>query len=567
MFKNINHRLYIYAILALFIFSTFACGSHSQLVKYNASVDSTIQANIEKYPGWATEIGYYENGDKFQDISPEFFESEFNLKKERLEFLKTIDTTGWDIDSKIDYIGSMAEYKYVVSSYIKDPWFKSSPDTYMAKCKNGILRLIYRNPDPSPERLLKALERIKKIPEFLSEAEKNIEKYDKGPMLHMFLNSMQLMKVIDETSMLLIDYFPEMKNDILSAREKAVSSIPQYGIALLDLHSEGEADFRPLGKDFYDSMLLNGFMLDIGSDSIFGIAKSIFDRSDSIMKQLKPKIDIDSLNSEDQNDLPEENWYSLISDYKDEIGNIKNYLENEQILNVPEEALELRIVKMPEWLKQSGINSNYYIAPAPLDSTESGIFYLFDPLSEYSQDDSSSKYIDEIREDILKFILPGYHYRNFMTERVKSLSRKLENTSMFDGWNIYMEELLIDRGFWGGNYNIVYDFYKDLRLVALASMLEIELHANGITIDSAYNFVLNKLGEDASSYSRENIYSVTIYSAHNTSVLMGYYLFKDMQEKARAKEGDNFDLREFHDKVLSEGRIPPSLIARKYGWE
>jgi len=358
-----------------------------------------------------------------------------------------------------------------------------------------------------------------------------------------------------------------MKNDILSAREKAVSSIPQYGIALLDLHSEGEADFRPLGKDFYDSMLLNGFMLDIGSDSIFGIAKSIFDRSDSIMKQLKPKIDIDSLNSEDQNDLPEENWYSLISDYKDEIGNIKNYLENEQILNVPEEALELRIVKMPEWLKQSGINSNYYIAPAPLDSTESGIFYLFDPLSEYSQDDSSSKYIDEIREDILKFILPGYHYRNFMTERVKSLSRKLENTSMFDGWNIYMEELLIDRGFWGGNYNIVYDFYKDLRLVALASMLEIELHANGITIDSAYNFVLNKLGEDASSYSRENIYSVTIYSAHNTSVLMGYYLFKDMQEKARAKEGDNFDLREFHDKVLSEGRIPPSLIARKYGWE
>jgi len=50
-------------------------------------------------------------------------------------------------------------------------------------------------------------------------------------------------------------------------------------------------------------------------------------------------------------------------------------------------------------------------------------------------------------------------------------------------------------------------------------------------------------------------------------VLMGYYLFKDMQEKARAKEGDKFDLREFHDKVLSEGRIPPSLIARKYGWE
>ncbi|MHA2219766.1 MAG: DUF885 family protein [Candidatus Hodarchaeales archaeon] len=567
MSEYVNRKLYIFLNLAFIIISTFACSSRSHLFKYKASVDSTLHANIQKYPEWATEIGFYGNGDKFQDISPVFFESEFNLKKERLEFLETIDTTGWDIDDQIDYIGSMAEYKYVVSSYIKDPWFNSRPDTYMEKCKNGILRLIYRKPDPSPERLLKALERIRKIPEFLSEAGENIEKYDKGPMLHMFLNSMQLMKVINETSLLLINYFPEMENDISSAREKAVSSIPQYGIALLDLHPEGEVDFRPLGKDYYDSMLLNGFMLDIGSDSIFTIAELIFVRSDSIIKQLKPKIEIDSLDSENQNDFSADNWDSVISKYHSEIDFVKNYLKSEQILNVPDEALELRIVQMPEWLKQTGENSNYYIAPPPLDSTESGIFYLFNSRPQYSHNDSSDRYMVEIRKDILNFILPGYHYRNFMTEREKSLSRKLENTSMFDGWNLYMEELLIDRGFWGDYYNVQYDFYKFLRLMALASMLEIELHANGITIDSAYNFVLNKLGEDASSYSKENIYSVTIYSAHNTSVLMGYYLFKDMLEKARAREGDNFDLREFHDKVLSEGRIPPTLIARKYGWE
>jgi len=572
MSENINHRLYIYAILALFIFSTFACSSGSQLVKYESFVEKTFNSDIKKYPEWATEIGIYDNGDQLRDISPAFFKIEYERDKKGLKYLLKIDTTGWEIDDRLDYIMKVAQYRSSVLSYERDPWYKSRPDFYVENCKNAILRLLYRNPDPTPERLLLAFERIKKTPDFLERAGKNIDKYEIGPLIHSAKISNDLSNIIHETHTLLLQKCPEREKEISEIMFSLVGSLAFYELKLVGFSFEGKDEIKPLeinplGRDYYNSILSDDFMIDVGSDSVFSIAESIFNKADSIMKQLKPEIIVDSLNLEDQNDLPEENWYSLISDYKDEIGNIKNYLENEQILNVPEKALELRIVKMPEWLRQTGINSNYYIAPAPLDSTESGIFYLFDPLSKYSHDDSSSRYLDEIKKDILNFILPGYHFRNYMTERNNSLSRKLKNNSMFNGWNLYMEDLLIDRGFWGDNNNNIYDFYKHLRMVALVSMLEIELHANGITIDSAYNFVLNKLGEDASSYSRENIYSVTIYSAHNTSVLMGYYLFHDMRERARAKEGDKFDLREFHNKVLSEGKIPPSLIARKYGWE
>jgi uncharacterized protein (DUF885 family) len=137
---------------------------------------------------------------------------------------------------------------------------------------------------------------------------------------------------------------------------------------------------------------------------------------------------------------------------------------------------------------------------------------------------------------------------------------------MFDGWNLYIEELLIDKGFWEDNYNVVYDYYKYLRLVALSSMLEIELHANGISIDSAYSILTNKLGSDASSYGKESILGLTLYHAHYTSVLMGYYLFNNMRERAQKIEGSEFDLQEFHEKVLWEGRISPALIALKYRW-
>jgi len=40
-----------------------------------------------------------------------------------------------------------------------------------------------------------------------------------------------------------------------------------------------------------------------------------------------------------------------------------------------------------------------------------------------------------------------------------------------------------------------------------------------------------------------------------------------MLEKARAKEGNSFSLKQFHDNLLAEGSIPPDLIAEKLGYK
>ncbi|MHA2344741.1 MAG: DUF885 family protein [Candidatus Hodarchaeales archaeon] len=559
--------VYVYFAI-IFVIITTGCGPNPQLLKYQASVDSTFYSYIEKYPEYATEIGIYDNGDKWQDISSEFINKELDLFKKELEFLRSIDTTGWDIDYQINYTLDVAGYRSTISSYEVNPWYLTRPDYYFQNCKDGILRLIYRKPEPSPERLLLAFERIKKTPEFLNTAGENLETFEKGPLAHMILNAMQLARIVDATCSFLLTDFPDMKSEIITARDSAKWSITNLGQrVIMKKYPQGEDEFRPLGRSYYDSILFNDFMLDFGSDSVYSIAEYVYNRCDSIMNQIEGNIDIDSTDLKNQFSLRSEIKDTVINNYYNEIKYIKKYLENEKILNVPKKSINLRIVRMPDWLVQTGINSDYYIAPAPLDSTDSGILYLYESPSQFSTVDTGGGYLDNIRKNIINFILPGYHYRNHMTERELIPGRKLQNNSMFNGWNLYMEEIFIDMGFWGDNYYPKYDFYKYMRLAALASMLEIALNADEISIDSAYNFMINRLGEDKSVYDRDNVFAVTVYAAQNTSLIMGYYLFKDMQEKARAREGDNFDLREFHDKVLSEGRIPPTLIARKYGWE
>ena len=48
--------------------------------------------------------------------------------------------------------------------------------------------------------------------------------------------------------------------------------------------------------------------------------------------------------------------------------------------------------------------------------------------------------------------------------------------------------------------------------------------------------------------------------------MTGKLLILDMLEKARAKEGNSFSLKKFHDKLLAEGSIPLPLIAKKLGY-
>ena len=85
------------------------------------------------------------------------------------------------------------------------------------------------------------------------------------------------------------------------------------------------------------------------------------------------------------------------------------------------------------------------------------------------------------------------------------------------------------------------------------------------TPQTALNFMNEKLGKNDYYYTAE----IRRYCANPTqalSYLTGKVLITKMRDNAALKEGDKFDLKAFHDRLLSEGSIPPYLIANKYDW-
>jgi hypothetical protein len=50
------------------------------------------------------------------------------------------------------------------------------------------------------------------------------------------------------------------------------------------------------------------------------------------------------------------------------------------------------------------------------------------------------------------------------------------------------------------------------------------------------------------------------------SYLTGKTMILDLREQAMIQDGKSFRPGDFHDKLLSNGSIPPALMAEIYGW-
>jgi len=178
------------------------------------------------------------------------------------------------------------------------------------------------------------------------------------------------------------------------------------------------------------------------------------------------------------------------------------------------------------------------------------------------------EYDPVFRRNVIEHIFPGNCYQYYIAHKNKSFLRSSPQYEMLtNGWNLYIRELIYNRGMFGGDFELLADFYNDLRSYALATIIEIGIHTGRFNFESAYAYVDSMLGsEDAREYSQTN-FCTCVWPMENLSYMLGRLLILDMKENARARDGDSFSLSEFHAKLLSEGNIPLSLIAWKYGWQ
>lgn len=198
----------------------------------------------------------------------------------------------------------------------------------------------------------------------------------------------------------------------------------------------------------------------------------------------------------------------------------------------------------------------YYNAPSP-DGTRPGWFYA-------NTYDLKSRPKYEMEALAFHESVPGHHLQIALQQELKNVPEfrtQARFTAFVEGWGLYAESLGKEVGFYQDPYSefgaLSYEMWRALRLV-----VDTGIHAFGWSREKAINYMLEN-----SALTRTNVVNeVDRYIAWPGQALaykIGQLKIRELRTRAEEALGENFDLRAFHDLVLSAGAIPLNILEKR----
>ena len=149
-----------------------------------------------------------------------------------------------------------------------------------------------------------------------------------------------------------------------------------------------------------------------------------------------------------------------------------------------------------------------------------------------------------------------------------SLARELEDLPDFrsrmyisafgEGWGLYSEWLGLEAGFYQDPYSnfgrLTYEMWRACRLV-----VDTGIHAKGWTRDQVINYLAENTALSIHEITTETDRYIA-WPGQALSYKIGEMTIKRLRKKAEEELGKNFDVREFHDKVLENGAVTLPIL-------
>jgi uncharacterized protein (DUF885 family) len=158
--------------------------------------------------------------------------------------------------------------------------------------------------------------------------------------------------------------------------------------------------------------------------------------------------------------------------------------------------------------------------------------------------------------------VPGHHIQNMLAQELEGLP-KFRNTylSAFgEGWGLYSEFLGIEAGIYKSPYEhfgrLTYEMWRACRLV-----VDVGMHYKDWSREKAFEFMASNTALSLHEVNTE-IDRYIGWPGQAISYKIGELKIKELRKRAEEELGDDFDIREFHDKVLENGAIPLMTLDR-----
>ncbi len=243
----------------------------------------------------------------------------------------------------------------------------------------------------------------------------------------------------------------------------------------------------------------------------------------------------------------------------------------EEIVAAAQDAMDRANAAVPEWFgrlpktpcvmaevpEQGGEEAPlaYYFPPAT-DGSRPGMFFV---------NTTEAHTRTRFESEALAFheSIPGHHFQLAIAQELEGIPEFRKHalaTAYVEGWGLYTERLADEMGLYSSPLArmgmLSFDSWRACRLVVDTGM-----HAMGWSRQDAIDYMVMN-----SPQAHHNIVTEVDryigWPAQALAYMVGRNEIVDIREKARSAAGPEFDIRTFHDQVLTNGQVTLPILRK-----
>ena len=160
--------------------------------------------------------------------------------------------------------------------------------------------------------------------------------------------------------------------------------------------------------------------------------------------------------------------------------------------------------------------------------------------------------------------VPGHHHQIALAqemENVPNFRKYLSITAFVEGWGLYSEQLGESMGIYDDPYDkfgqLTYDMWRAVRLVVDTGM-----HYKDWSREDAVKLFLENTAKTEQDINNE-VDRYIAWPGQALAYKIGQLKIMELRDKSKEALGDDFDIKDFHDHILSFGSIPLSILEEK----
>lgn len=160
--------------------------------------------------------------------------------------------------------------------------------------------------------------------------------------------------------------------------------------------------------------------------------------------------------------------------------------------------------------------------------------------------------------------VPGHHLQIALAqemEGIPELRKEMDFTAYIEGWGLYAEKLGEEMDFYQTPYDkmgqLTYEMWRAIRLV-----VDVSMHTLGWSRENAIQYFEENAGK-ASHDIEVEVDRYIVWPGQALAYKIGELKIRELRAFAEEQLKDRFNVRAFHDELLSQGALPMDILQQR----